>query len=94
MHPADLDDAGCALATTGGSDGETRLPFALEIALLQRAPGVQWAVRHLARRTTSLLIALLSLPLSVCPPASIDCGSAHRRSLQCGKLFYEVRGAQ
>ena len=49
MHPADLDDAGCALATTGGSDGETRLPFALEIALLQRAPGVQWAVRHLTR---------------------------------------------
>ena len=49
VHPADLDDAGCALATTGGSDGETRLPFALEIALLQRAPGVQWAVRHLTR---------------------------------------------
>ena len=49
VHPADLDDALCtsgALASSGG-DGETRLPFAVDDALLQGAPGQLWAVRAL-----------------------------------------------
>jgi acyl transferase domain-containing protein len=44
--PADLDDALCtsaAMASSGG--GETRLPFAVDDALLQGAPGELWAVR-------------------------------------------------
>jgi len=46
VHPADLDDAlcVCALVSSGG-DGETRLPFAVDDALLQGALGVLWAVR-------------------------------------------------
>jgi hypothetical protein len=46
VHPADLDDALCmsaAIAASGG-DGETRLPFAVDVALLQGAPGQLWAV--------------------------------------------------
>jgi hypothetical protein len=46
VHPADLDDALCtsaAMASSGG--GETRLPFAVDAALLQGAPGELWAVR-------------------------------------------------
>jgi acyl transferase domain-containing protein len=46
VHPADLDDALCtssAMALGGGS--ETRLPFAVDSALLQGAPGELWAVR-------------------------------------------------
>ena len=45
VHPADLDDALCAsgaMASSGG--GETRLPFAVDGALLQGAPGELWAV--------------------------------------------------
>ena len=38
MHPADLDDAlcVCALASDGTSGGETRLPFAVDGAMLPR----------------------------------------------------------
>jgi hypothetical protein len=46
VHPADLDDALCmsaAMASSGG-DGETRLPFAVDGALLQGALGQLWAV--------------------------------------------------
>ena len=46
VHPADLDDALCAsaaMASSGG--GETRLPFAVDDALLHGAPGELWAVR-------------------------------------------------
>ena len=45
VHPADLDDALCtsaAMASSGG--GETRLPFAVDDALLHGAPGEMWAV--------------------------------------------------
>ena len=49
VHPADLDDALCAGAligsSSGGAGGETRLPFAVDDALLQGAPGELWAVR-------------------------------------------------
>ena len=50
VHPADLDDALCAvalLAPRGEGDGATRLPFAVDDALLQRgaAAGEAWAVR-------------------------------------------------
>jgi acyl transferase domain-containing protein len=46
VHPAHLDDTFCtsaAMASSGG--GETRLPFAVDNALLQGAPGELWAVR-------------------------------------------------
>ena len=46
VHPADLDDALCmsaAIAASGG-EGETRLPFAVDGALLQGASGQLWAV--------------------------------------------------
>ena len=46
VHPADLDDALCtsaSMASSGG--GETRLPFAVDDALLHGAPGELWAVR-------------------------------------------------
>ena len=52
VHPADLDDALCAisLAAGGGDDGDgvTRLPFAVDDARLQAAVGGLWAV-HIER---------------------------------------------
>ena len=48
VHPADLDAALCvgALASRGEGGGETRLPFAVDDALLQRGgAGESWAVR-------------------------------------------------
>jgi acyl transferase domain-containing protein len=49
VHPADLDDALCASAlmdpSAGSATNETRLPFAVDDAQLQRAPGGLWAVR-------------------------------------------------
>ena len=47
MHPADLDDALCtsAIIVTGGG-GETRLPFAVDSAMLEAARGKLWAVRR------------------------------------------------
>ena len=47
VHPADLDDALCTSAIVASSrgDGETRLPFAVDDALLRGAPGELWAVR-------------------------------------------------
>ena len=45
VHPADLDDALCTSAAMASSDdSETRLPFAVDDALLQGAPGELWAV--------------------------------------------------
>ena len=47
VHPADLDDALKVSALlpqgTGRADSETRLPFSVESALLQSAPGALWA---------------------------------------------------
>ena len=47
VHPADLDDALCtsAVIASRGGDGETRLPFAVDDALLQGLAGELWAVR-------------------------------------------------
>ena len=47
VHPAHLDDALCTSAAMTASNGgcETRLPFAVDDALLQGAPGELWAVR-------------------------------------------------
>jgi len=48
VHPADLDDALlCLSVLTSGGDGssETRLPFAVDGALLRGAAGKLWAVR-------------------------------------------------
>ena len=46
VHPADLDDALCAsfVAASSSGDGKTRLPFAVDDALLRDASGEQWAV--------------------------------------------------
>jgi hypothetical protein len=49
VHPADLDDALCTsgVISSSGRETETRLPFAVDDALLQSAPGELWAVRAL-----------------------------------------------
>ena len=51
VHPADLDDALCTtgVIASGGAHGETRLPFAVDDALLQGATGMLWAVRGSCR---------------------------------------------
>ena len=51
VHPADLDDAMClgGFITSGDSSGdssETRVPFAVDDAMLQGARGELWAVRR------------------------------------------------
>ena len=56
VHPADLDDALCTsgvMASSGG-DGETRLPFAVDDAMLQGALGELWAVRSLVTKRDAL----------------------------------------
>ena len=46
VRPADLDDALCMIALVASSgSGEARLPFAVDGATLQGAPGELWAVR-------------------------------------------------
>ena len=52
MHPADLDDALCLGALISGGDGsnETRLPFAVDDALLRGAADKLWAVRYMRTR--------------------------------------------
>jgi len=51
VHPADLDDALCTSGAMGSrSDGETRLPFAVDDALLQGTRGELWAVRARTKR--------------------------------------------
>ena len=45
VHPADLDDALCLGALVASSaDGGTRVPFAVDDALLQAALGELWAL--------------------------------------------------
>jgi hypothetical protein len=45
VHPADLDDALCTAAASASEGGRyLRLPFAVDDALLQGAPGEMWAV--------------------------------------------------
>ena len=48
VHPADLDDALCtsAVIPSSGGEGETRLPFAVDDAMLRGAMGKLWAVRR------------------------------------------------
>jgi hypothetical protein len=55
VQPADLDDALCTSAAMASSSGggETRLPFAVDDALLQGAPGELWAVRSRNLRALS-----------------------------------------
>ena len=56
VHPADLDDALCtsaAMASSGGG-AESRLPFAVDDAMLMGAPGELWAVRVRSCRVLSL----------------------------------------
>ena len=61
VHPADLDDALCTSgALTSGGGGETRLPFAVDDALLQGVQSELWAVRslHVASNRPALLTTL------------------------------------
>ena len=46
VHPADLDDALCTsgVMASSGRDGEARLPFVVDDAMLQGALGELWAV--------------------------------------------------
>ena len=62
VHPADLDDALCTsgVVTSSGGDGETRLPFAVDDALLRGAPGELWAVRALHGPIQHLMPASLA----------------------------------
>ena len=58
VHPADLDDALCAsaaMASSGG--GATRLPFAVDDALLEGVAGELWAVRVANTATTLSIVA-------------------------------------
>ena len=51
VHPADLDDALCVSSLASGvDDGKTRLPFAVDEAVLEGASGKLWAV---SRRATA-----------------------------------------
>ena len=65
VHPADLDDALCLSAiVSSSSTNETRLPFAVDAALLQGAPGQLWAVveRQQASDVVSVWLGALSSP--------------------------------
>ena len=55
VHPADLDDALCliAVASRGDSTGATRLPFAVDAALLEGHVGMLWATVGLQRDATA-----------------------------------------
>ena len=57
VHPADLDDALCTsgvMVSSGGGD-ETRLPFAVDDALLHATLGKLWAVRALHVAPSTIL---------------------------------------
>ena len=70
VHPADLDDALCtsgAMASSGREGDETRLPFAVDDALLQGAPpGELWAVRALHSPIHHPAPVALSVMWAVC----------------------------
>ena len=55
VHPADLDDALCTsvVIASNSGDGETRLPFAVDGAMLQCATGEPWAVRCCCNRNSA-----------------------------------------
>ena len=83
VHPADLDDALCtsaAMASSGG--GETRLPFALDDALLQGAPGELWAVR--SRDHQVLPNAQCLITPALCSPACRLWRAKEPRRSRCG----------
>ena len=90
MHPADLDDGLCtsALARSGiGGDGETRLPFAVDRALLQ---GGMAHFGRCAAFATSCIVpccVLVSSP-SLAPALSQDTTqeSAEAASVRLGSL--------
>ena len=63
VHPADLDDALCTsgLIASSGGKGETRLPFAVDEALLQGAPRELWAVSCSCHQSNVLGTLMLTL---------------------------------
>ena len=60
VHPADLDDALCTSGVMASSrgEGETRLPFAVDDALLQATLGELWAVRSFHSLIHNLCLSL------------------------------------
>ena len=84
VHPADLDDALCmsvAMASSGG--GETRLPFAVDDALLEGVPGELWAV--CSRSLSSPLKSTRLAPTLTCCscPSPAGCGASRSRGGLC-----------
>ena len=91
VHPADLDDALCAGAIMPSSGvSETRLPFAVDDALLHGAPGELWAVCSCNHQTLSNAQCLITL--AVC---SLVCrlwrAKDPRRSRCDSELFRDTR---
>ena len=61
MHPADLDDALCTsgvIASSGG-ESETRLPFAVDDAILRGVEGELWAVCRSCHRSDLMATPML-----------------------------------
>ena len=71
VHPADLDDALCtsALIPSSSGGGGTRLPFAVDQALLQGAPGELWAA---VRRQSTDAVSVYLGASSSAPQAQLD----------------------
>ena len=85
MHPADLDDALCVgtLGAQGGEgEGGTRLPFAVDEALLQCTTGDLWAVRSCSHQTLSNAQCLITLAL--CSLVGRPWRAKERRRSRCG----------
>ena len=81
VHPADLDDALCtsSLITPDGGNGggATQLPFAVDMALLQAAPGLLWAAA--ARKSADNVSVQLS---ALTGPSQAQIGGFKSRALR------------
>ena len=83
VHPADLDDAQCAGAVIAPSGGgrETRLPFAVDDALLQGSTGELWAVRSSTARLAAPPLDAMHVMLPLGQLCYCMCRFLARRSL-------------
>ena len=81
VHPADLDDALCAgaVASSGAGSGETRLPFAVDDALVVGSRGELWAVRLRDSRNHQRRQAWHTLTKEAVCLLSAGCGASRRR---------------
>jgi acyl transferase domain-containing protein/NADPH:quinone reductase-like Zn-dependent oxidoreductase len=90
VHPSDLDDALCtsaAIASSGDAsgDGETRLPFAVDDALLQGTLGKLWAVR--SRNDQALSNAQCLINLALCSPVCRPWRGKDLKLFRCGSAL-------